>query len=236
MRRDADLNRQRLLVAAAEVFAERGLGATLHDIAAHAGVGVGTAYRNFANKSELIEELFRHRIDEVVAHAEAALQDPDAWHGLTTFLGHSLRMQFEDRGLKDMLTSPHLRPGRAGESPDRIAPLIDALISRARNQGSLRPDFESSDLIFIQVALAALMDNSTRRIEPELYRRYLAMFLDGIRADHGATSELPVRALTNEETHAVMTGFGAERAASTPGPDTPGLGPPSGSSRARPRS
>ncbi|HYB29593.1 MAG TPA: TetR/AcrR family transcriptional regulator [Solirubrobacteraceae bacterium] len=205
LRKDAELNRQRLLAAAAEVFAQQGLGATLHDVAAHAGVGVGTAYRNFANKGELIDEFFRERIDEVVAHAKNALQIPDAWQGLTTFLEHSLRMQYENRGLKDMLTNPHLGPARADESPDRIAPLIDALISRAKSQGILRPDFESSDLILIQVALAALMDSNVRRVQPDLYRRYLTMFLDGIRTDQGAISELPVPALSNQETHAIMT-------------------------------
>jgi len=239
LRKDAELNRQRLLAAAGEVFAQRGLGATLHDVAAHAGVGVGTAYRNFANKAELINELFRQRIDEVVAHAELALTDPDAWHGLTTFLDHSLRMQCNDRGLKDMLTHPHLRPERASESPDRIAPLIDGLISRAKEQGVLRPDFESSDLIFIQVALAALMDSSARRVEPELYRRYLTMFLDGIRTDRSGISELPVRALSNEETHGVMTGFGADRSAvassSAAQPHDTTVATPRRSPRRRPR-
>lgn len=203
-RKDAERNRERLLTAAGEVFARRGLRATLHDVAAQAGVGVGTAYRNFANKGELINELFKQRIDEVVLHAERALQDPDPWRGFRGFLEHSLRMQFEDRGLKDMLTNPSLRGEVADESPDRIAPLIDAMVSRAKDQGDLRADFEPTDLIFIQVALAALMDDSTRRVEPQLYRRYLTMFLDGIRAEPGSATELPVDALDVAQTHAVM--------------------------------
>ena len=59
-----------------EVFAERGLDVTLHDIAAHAGVGVGTAYRRFANKQEVIEALFEQRLDKVAALAAGGTRGP----------------------------------------------------------------------------------------------------------------------------------------------------------------
>src|SRR4051794_18831071 len=65
LRRDAERNRQRILAAAAEVFAERGLGATLDDIARHAGVGVGTVYRRFPDKDALIDALFLERMGEL---------------------------------------------------------------------------------------------------------------------------------------------------------------------------
>src|SRR5919199_6062316 len=90
LRKDAARNRQRLLDAASELFAARGLDVTLNDIAHHAGVGVGTAYRRFANKEEVIDALFEQRLNEVATRAEAALTDPDAWHGLTSFLEQSL--------------------------------------------------------------------------------------------------------------------------------------------------
>ena len=207
LRKDAEANRQRLLDAAGAVFAEYGLSATLHDVAARAGVGVGTAYRNFSNKGALINEVFEQRLDEVVAHAEEALVDADAWHGLTSFLDHSLRMQFEDRGVKDMLTNPTLGPELVAAARDRIAPLIGAIVARAKNEGTVRPDFESTDVIFIQVALAALMDGSVRAVSPTLYQRYLALFLDGIRTDR-SLSPLPVEALSVDKTHSVMVRSG----------------------------
>src|SRR3954470_25023974 len=108
LRADAALNRQRLLDAASELFAERGLHVTLNDIAHHAGVGVGTAYRRFPNKEAVIDALFEQRLDAMAELAHAALQDPDAWHGLVSFLEDSLRMQFGDRGLNQIMNAPIL--------------------------------------------------------------------------------------------------------------------------------
>jgi AcrR family transcriptional regulator len=203
LRKDAELNRQRLLAAAVDLFAKRGLHVTLNDIAHHAGVGIGTAYRRFANKEQVIDALLGQRLDEVAARANEALADPDAWRGLTTFLELSLRMQVEDRGLTEILNNPQLGQHRVNESRNRIAPLINAMVDRAKEQGALRGDFEGTDAIFIQVALAAVIDK-TRGISPALYRRYLTMFLDGIRANQRPLSELPVQALTVDQTHRVI--------------------------------
>jgi len=204
LRKDAERNRQRLLTAAGELFARRGLDVTLNDVAHHAGVGVGTAYRRWANKEELIDELFAQRLDEHAALAHQALDDPDAWHALTTFMEQSLRMQLEDRGLSELLNNPALGQHRVNEARDRNAPPVNAIVDRAKTAGHLRPEFEGTDLVFIQLALTALADR-TRAIDPALYRRYLTMFLDGVRADRGPLSELPVAALSTDETHTVMT-------------------------------
>src|SRR5438270_6695856 len=82
LRKDAERNRRRILDAAAELFAERGLGVTLNDIAHHADVGVGTVYRRFPDKDVLIDALFEERVEEMIALAEEALQDADPWRGL----------------------------------------------------------------------------------------------------------------------------------------------------------
>jgi AcrR family transcriptional regulator len=205
LRKDAAINRERLLAAAGELFAERGLDVTLNDIAHHAGVGVGTAYRRFANKEEVIDALFEQRLREVAAVANAALQDPDAWNGLVSFLERSLDMQFGDRGLTEIMNTPTLGDARVSDARDRIAPLIEALVERAKQQGAVRPDLAQSDVIFMQVALSAIMDSS-RAVAPDLYRRYLAIFLDGIRADrNGEFLPLPAGPLTAKETHLAMT-------------------------------
>lgn len=215
LRKDAELNRQRLLAAADELFAEYGLDVTLNDIAHHAGVGVGTAYRRFANKQQVIDELFEQRLDEVAAMADEALADSDAWRGLTTFLERSLQMQVEDRGLMEILNNPQLGQHRVNEARDRIAPLVSAIVERAKEEGVLRSDFDSTDAIFIQVALAAVMEKS-RGISPVLYRRYLMMFLDGIRADKGTLSELPVQPLSVNQTHLSMAPDQPRRFGSSP--------------------
>jgi AcrR family transcriptional regulator len=204
LRRDAAANRERLLAAASELFAEHGLGVTLNDIAHHAGVGVGTAYRRFSNKEEVIDALFEQRLQQVADVARESLDDPDPWHGLVDFLERSLQMQFGDRGLTQIMNDPALGDARVADTRDRIAPLIRAIVERAQRAGLVRPDLDQTDLIFTQVGLAAVMDAS-RAVAPELYRRYLALFLDSIRTDRDELTPLPVPALTADQTHTAMT-------------------------------
>src|SRR3954447_17782287 len=204
LRKDAERNRERLLTAASELFAERGLNVTLNDIARRAGVGVGTAYRRFANEEEVIDALFEQRLQDVIAVAHEALEATDAWAGLMSFLERSLHMQFGDRGLTEIMNSPQLGRQRVNQTRDRIAPLMTQLVARAKQQGAIRPDFDQTDLIFIQLALAAIIDK-TRGLAPDLYRRYLTMWLDGIRNPRRDFTPLPATALTAHETHTVMT-------------------------------
>ena len=204
LRKDAAHNRDRLLAAASELFAEHGLDVSLNDIAHHAGVGVGTAYRRFANKGEVIDALFEQRLQELAAVAQEALDQPDAWQGLLMFLERALHMQFGDRGLNQIMNNPEIGDARVSEARDRVAPLLVTLVERAKQQGAIRSDFDQTDIIFIQVALSAVMDY-TRNLAPDLYRRYLAIFLDGIRIAGPRFTPLPAEALTAERTHEAMT-------------------------------
>src|SRR4051794_17057017 len=134
LRADAERNRARILAAAAEVFAERGLDASLDDIAAHAGVGIGTVYRRFPDKDALIDALFEDKIDQAVALADEALEIEDPWEGFTTFMRGMCRMQAQDRGFKDALLV--LRgPGRerVAAARERIAPRALKLLARAQD-------------------------------------------------------------------------------------------------------
>src|SRR4051812_37556930 len=204
LRRDAEINRERLLAAARELFATRGLEVTLNEIAHHAGVGVGTAYRRFANKEEVIDALFEEGLRDVADVANEALASPDPWAGLARFPQRSLHMQFGGRGLNQIMNNTALGRDRVSDARDRIAPLIQRLVDRAKANGVVRPDLEQSDLIFVQLGLSAIMESS-REVEPELYTRYLTMFLDGIRTDRTSFLPLPARALTAAETHTAMT-------------------------------
>src|SRR4051795_154933 len=106
LRRDAERNRQRLLAAASELFAEHGLAVTLNDIAHRAGVGVGTAYRRFANKEEVIDAYFEIKLDQVAQLASEALKDPDPWCALVTYVEAASALQMEDRGLMQIFRNP----------------------------------------------------------------------------------------------------------------------------------
>ncbi len=204
LRKDASINRDRLLDAARELFAEKGLGVTLNDIAHHAGVGVGTAYRRFANKEEIIDTLFEERLQAVEAVAREALDEPDPWKALSDYLRRALQMQFGDRGLHQILDDPTLGDARINDVRVRIAPLIVELVRRAKQAGVVRDDFEPTDVTFMQSAMAPIMD-STRDVAPETYERYLTFFLDGIRSDDRRFTPLPAPALTSETTHVAMT-------------------------------
>ena len=198
LRRDAERNRQRILQAAREVFAERGLGVTLDEIARHAGVGVGTVYRRFADKEALIDALFEDRIGELVAIGEQALTEDDAWEGLLRFLDRSLAMQSADRGLKDVITSSTHGHDRVAQARARMAPPVTQLVHRAQAAGELRADLEPTDVPVITLLLALVAD-FTSDVVPELWRRYLTIVLDGLRTRREGPSPLPVDALDLDE-------------------------------------
>ncbi len=205
LRRDAELNRTRLLEAAAELFRTRGLDVTLDDVAKQAGVGVGTAYRRFANKDELIDALLEARIDEMVAMAERGLEDPDPWDGLVGYIEGALELQVRDRGLKQVLFAPGRGQKRVAAAKGRMGPAVTALADRARAAGVVRADFAPTDIPMIYLMLGTVVDFS-RDADPELYRRYLAILLEGIRAG-GQPPELPVPALELETFQAAMARF-----------------------------
>jgi AcrR family transcriptional regulator len=188
LRRDAERNRRRIIAAAREVFRERGLSATLDDVARHAGVGVGTAYRRFANKDELLDALFADMIDTVEAIATEAAADPDPWRGFATSLEKVCEVQAFDRGLREVMLGTGRGPQRQAQMLTRIKPTVDLLITRAKEQGVLRPDVQPWDLPIIQLMVAAVTDHTGH---PDLWRRYLHLLLDGLRAQPGATEPLP---------------------------------------------
>jgi AcrR family transcriptional regulator len=117
LRKDAERNRLRILEAAGELFAERGLGVTLDDIARHAGVGVGTVYRRFADKELLIDALFEQRMELMCSIAAEALELQDPWDGFVYFFEQGSELQARDRGLKELLTWPRCARGCARSSP-----------------------------------------------------------------------------------------------------------------------
>src|SRR5207245_10873552 len=116
LRRDAERNRQQILLAARAAFAERGLAVTLDEIAQRAGVGVGTVYRRYSNKDDLIDELYEDIIAELAAAAEAELAHNDPWKGLAGFLEQSLAMQASNSALKEIMA------GGSHRARERAAP------------------------------------------------------------------------------------------------------------------
>jgi AcrR family transcriptional regulator len=180
LRADAERNRQRLLAAAKELFAARGLDVTLDEIARHAGVGTGTAYRRFANKDALIDALMVDRVGELAAIAREGLAEPDPGVALTSFFERALALMAADRGLTEVLFSPGRGRERVAHARGAIAPVVGELVERAVAAGAVRSDIAMTDVPVINFMLYTVVDFA-REVEPELYKRYLRIVLDGLR-------------------------------------------------------
>lgn len=209
LRRDAERNRRRILEAARVVFAERGLGGSHDDIAHEAGVGVGTVYRRFPDKEQLIDALFEERVEEIADLARDAGAEPDPWTGLVTFLVRSQELQSEDRGLREIVLGGARGADRALAARSRISPLVEALVQRAHEAGFLRSDVEVGDLPLIHLAIGAIAECG-REVSPEVWRRMMGIVVDGLRAQ-SARTDLEAPALDQREVDAVMVHRGGPR-------------------------
>jgi AcrR family transcriptional regulator len=210
LRRDAERNRQRIIDAAREVFAERGLSVSLDDIARHAGVGVGTVYRRFPDKEQLIDALFEDRLGEILRIATESFEISDPWRAVTYFLEHSLELQAQDRGLKELLLSTSTAHARIESGRTRIQPIVAALLERAQEAGVVRDDLAVSDLLLLQHAIGEVADY-TRDASPEVWRRTLVIALDGLRPDRRRATPMPADALDDDEVSCSMREWGSRR-------------------------
>lgn len=182
LRRDAERNRQQILAAAQELFAERGLDVPLEEVARRAGVGIATLYRRFPVRQALIEEVFSPRLEQAVQAAEEALVMDDAWEGFVTYVQRLCTMQAEDFGVRDLLTTTFASARGLEESRRRGYIVLAQLISRAKEQGTLRADFSPEDLLFLLIANRAFLA-ATSGIKRTAWKRYVALFLEGCRAE-----------------------------------------------------
>jgi AcrR family transcriptional regulator len=205
LRKDAERNRQRILEAARELFAERGLGVTLNDVAHHAGVGVGTVYRRFPNKEVLIDTLFQEHLDEWRRLFEEGLDDPDPWHAVVSVHERALELWARNRGLKEfLLGSPHASK-RATQQRAQLHPLAEKLIKRAQDAGEVRPDATTQDFGVVMLMIGEVMD-AAQSVSPELWRRYLRIALQGLRPASAPLEPLPVPAVKPSQMDELLVG------------------------------
>jgi AcrR family transcriptional regulator len=211
LRRDAKANLDRVQVAAAAVFASQGLSATQADIARRAKVGVGTIYRRFPNKDDLIFEIYEPRLREGEALARKAAEYPNAWEGLAWFMEQSSYELASDRGFRQFIlggynevlgwsrSAPSLAMAELlAETDRRVGQTLTSLLERAKADGDLREDFEVTDVQVVAAAIQATVSFGGSH-HPELYRRVIGLLLDGMRPSRQQPTALPVRALTEGE-------------------------------------
>jgi AcrR family transcriptional regulator len=200
LRADAERNRQRILAAARELFAVRGLDVTLDAIAEHAGLGVGTVYRRFANREELVDALFEERVSALVRFADQALELPDPWEGLVFLMESIFSEESADRGLREVILSAAPSRDRIERARERLEPTALKVLHNAQDAGALRADVTETDMAMVALMLGAVADAS-RALNPDLWRRYLHLMLDGLRVERDGPSTLPVDALSELEMH-----------------------------------
>ena len=176
LRADARRNRERVLTAAREAFAESGYGVPLDAIAARAGVGPGTVYRHFPTKEALFEAVTVARVRELVVLAEAGVEAADPGAALDALLGRIAEEAVAKRDLPDAL-------GGVGEAAVAVARTelhgaLDTLLDRARAAGAVRDGIGAAELM---VLLKGLLQAVQESGDPALPARLLAVVRDGLR-------------------------------------------------------
>jgi AcrR family transcriptional regulator len=178
MRADARRNYDHLVVAARKVFAEQGGGASMEAIAKEAGVGVGTLYRHFPKRIDIVEAVYRDDVDALISLAERSLTDREPWDAVEGWLRAYVEYGRSKRTFLNELheafeKNPDLKPA----SRDRIFDACERVLRRAQDAGAARCDIDGTDLMQL---LSPMCMNST--LTPSQGERLLAMVLDGLRS------------------------------------------------------
>ena len=176
MRADARRNRERVVKAAREVFAQYGREAGMDDVAKRAKVGVGTVYRHFPTKEALFAALIEDKFVRLKATACEYAATDDPGQAFYDVMWAFARQMAADRTLHDVLRDyPHrehaLRVGLYDE--------MSAFIARAKAAGAVREDFTADDIPALMCAAGAVM--VMHGAEEERFERYYALALDGLR-------------------------------------------------------
>ena len=183
MRADARRNRELLIDAAREVFSAQGAAASMEAIAKAAGVGVGTLYRHFPNRLDLVEAVYQTDVGELWETAQRVSADLEPWPAVEAFFEAFLRYARTKQALMAELRqafekNPELRPRARG----MLESSFDLVIDRAKEAGAVRPDVTGSDVMQL---VAPVCTNEA--IEPEQANRLLQMVLDGMRTNAART-------------------------------------------------
>jgi AcrR family transcriptional regulator len=176
-RADARRNYERLIEAARKVFAEQGGGASMEAIAKQAGVGVGTLYRHFPKRIDVVEAVYRDDVDVLIGTAEQGLKDFEPWAALEAWL-----RAFIDYGrakrtfLNELHEAFEKNPELKLASRERISAACDQVLRRAQTAGEARTDIDGNDLMQLVSPMC-----TSPTLEVGQGERLLLMILDGLR-------------------------------------------------------
>jgi AcrR family transcriptional regulator len=181
LRVDAERNRQRIVAAAREAFAEHGLDLSMEDIARRAGVGVGTLYRRYPTRADLVAAAFEHKMAAYADAAGQALADPDPWRGFCGYVERICAMQAGDRGFTTVLTMTFPTAKQFEADRDRAFADLTTLVERAKTTGKLRADFVTEDMPMFLMANAGVL-TATADAAPDAWRRLVGYLIQACAA------------------------------------------------------
>lgn len=190
LRADAERNRQRVLDAARELFAARGLDVPVAAVARRAGVGVATLYRRFPTRESLITEVFADQLGECVGVIDEALDAADPWDGFRLVLEKVCAMQTQDQGFTSAFLTAF--PGAVDFERERVRAErgFAEVARRAKQAGALRADFDRTDLTLLMMANAGICADAPQTAQAAS-RRLVAYLLEAFRATPEPRAPLP---------------------------------------------
>ncbi|MFC4585439.1 TetR/AcrR family transcriptional regulator [Sphaerisporangium corydalis] len=205
LRRDAQRNRDALVAAARTIFASDGLDAPLEQIARQAGVAIGTLYRNFPTRMDLVEAIFVDKLSTWLQRAEHALSMDDPWEAFAFYLEQLCELQAHDRGFNDLASMRFPHAACMEHTQGRINELSRQIVERAQKAGAVRPDITAEDLALVIWGHSRISE-ATAAVCPTAWRRHLGLMLDAFRAGRARPlSEPPMRP---EDVYAAMVSLG----------------------------
>jgi len=181
LRRDAQRNRAALLDAARATFAERGLDAPLEAVAQRAGVAIGTLYRHFPARADLVDAIVIEKLGTWAEAGQQALETDDPWDGFVHLLRRMCELQSQDRAFNQVAC----RDDGSDASPDttalrrRIMEQMTSVVRRAQEAGALRRDFGLDDMALLVLANAGVAEGTA---DPARWRRHVELMMDALRA------------------------------------------------------
>lgn len=200
-RRGARERHDRLIAAARREFADRGVNASLEAIAREADVAIGTLYRHFPTRLDLLMAAFEPRLDEFLDGATKAMEIADPWQGFVYYLENLFRVQAGDRGFNDFLSRRF--PGNADTERihDLMCRQIEEVLTRAQEAGEARPDITLADIVNLIWSNGRMID-ATSVTAPFAWRRHLYLMLDAYRAE--AAHPIPEPPMTQKQLYDAM--------------------------------
>lgn len=190
-RRDAIRNRERLLAAAAEVFAESGASASLKDVAERAGLGIGTVYRHMPEKDAVIVALLRPQLEQLVTMADDALTRPATFAVFAELMRRIIGTMGGSRALSEVLLQQYDLPPDLRDPVHGVLSRCGDVLERTQRTGELRADLDVTDLVVCMTAAHAT-ETAFEEYGPTARARLLEVLLDGMRVRRDAPSPLPV--------------------------------------------